>query len=175
MGDFMARPGVMLYFDILPSLDMLTTEECGTLFKAILEYGKYGVVPQLGGMVALAWTFIQPSLDRDSKKYEKRIKDAKIKGITSDFKKNYAPKHGIDPEDQEELEAYIMRKLRSTTVDSGQPSTFPTTTPTTAPIASTESNATERGAGGNRSPYLDPDSPEAKKFAAIEMLRGYQK
>ena len=64
------QPGVMLYFDLLPSLERFTLEEQGLLFRAILEYGKLGLTPHFHGALAVAWDFIQPRLDRDWARYE---------------------------------------------------------------------------------------------------------
>ena len=64
------RPGVMLYFDTRPCLQRLTMDERGALFEAILDYGEYGLVPELEGMVGVAWDFIRPRLDRDAERYE---------------------------------------------------------------------------------------------------------
>lgn len=67
----MSKPGVMFYFEMVPCLKRLNLEEKGKLFEAILDYGQYGVVPELDGMCGLAWDFLQPKLDRDSERYER--------------------------------------------------------------------------------------------------------
>ena len=38
------KPGVMIYFDVLPVLTHLSIEEKGMLFEAILNYAKYGYI-----------------------------------------------------------------------------------------------------------------------------------
>ena len=67
------RPGVMLYFDLRPSLKLLSTEDRGRLFDAILDYAELGVVPELDGMLAMAWEFIRPRIDKDGERYERQI------------------------------------------------------------------------------------------------------
>ena len=64
------QPGVMLYFDIRPCLNRMSRQEQGELFVAILDYAQYGVVPEMDGILGVAWDFIQPRLDRDREKYE---------------------------------------------------------------------------------------------------------
>ena len=64
------QPGSMLYFDIRPCLKRLTLEEKGLLFEAILDYGEFGVLPELDGGVGIAWDFIQQRLDRDKDRYQ---------------------------------------------------------------------------------------------------------
>ena len=63
------QPGVMLYFDIRPCLKRLTDADRGILFEAILDFGEYGVVPELDGVLAIAWDFIQPRLEKDRERY----------------------------------------------------------------------------------------------------------
>lgn len=66
----MARPGIMLYFDILDPIRMLPDEDKGRLLVAMLEYGQSGVLPEFSGMMAMAWGFIRPKLDKDGEAYE---------------------------------------------------------------------------------------------------------
>lgn len=71
------RPGVMIYFDIRPNLKLLTLEQRGILFDAILEYGELGVVPELDGILAMAWGFIQPRIDKDAERYNNQVSQRK--------------------------------------------------------------------------------------------------
>lgn len=66
----MARPGIMLYFDIIEPIRHLSDNEKGRLLMAMLEYGQNGTVPEFDGMLAMAWDFIRPKLDRDDECYE---------------------------------------------------------------------------------------------------------
>ena len=69
----MARPGVMLYFDMLEPIRVLPDADKGRLLVAILEYGKEGIVPEFNGMLALAWGFVRPKIDRDLEEYERTV------------------------------------------------------------------------------------------------------
>lgn len=64
------RPGVMIYFDMRPALECLTTEEKGRLFEAILEYAENGIVPSFDGALAMMWCFVKPKLDKDDETYK---------------------------------------------------------------------------------------------------------
>lgn len=66
----MARPGIMLYFDILDPIKVLPDADKGRLLVAMLEYGQRGIVPEFDGMLALAWGFVKPKIDRDDESYE---------------------------------------------------------------------------------------------------------
>lgn len=69
----MARPGIMLYFDILAPIRVLPDEDKGRLLVAMLEYGQLGTEPRFEGMLALAWGFIKPKLDRDNDEYNQSV------------------------------------------------------------------------------------------------------
>lgn len=151
------RPGVMLYFDIEPGLKMLDDPQRGQLLTAILEYAHFGAVPDFTDpMLSMAWSFVKTSIDRDGERYEKAVTKKKISGITSDFKRNYAPKHGISPDDEEALAEYIRQRL-STPVEGSRPTTTVATSSTTAatppsnPTTITAVEAVGKGSGGNPS------------------------
>lgn len=108
------KPGTMIYFDIASSVKMLSDEEAGKLFKGILEYSQYGVVPDFDGqysMLGMAWGgVVKPALDRANEHYIDAVYKQKIKGLTSAFK-SYATKNGLDPDDEEELRKYIAKRI----------------------------------------------------------------
>lgn len=66
----MARPGIMIYFDILEPIKMLPDEDKGRLLVAMLEYGKDGVVPELSGPLGIVWSFVHPMIDKDGQRYD---------------------------------------------------------------------------------------------------------
>ena len=66
----MARPGIMVYFDIKFALEIMTDEQAGMLFKAFLKYGEYGEEPEFDdSCLKMAWAFMKPRSDRDEKTY----------------------------------------------------------------------------------------------------------
>lgn len=72
----MARPGVMLYFSILPALDSLPPASAGTLLLAAMHYAQDGQEPVFeDATLAFAWALLKPSIDRDAEVYdEKRLR-----------------------------------------------------------------------------------------------------
>ena len=64
----------MLYFDLAPALKLLSDENRGKLLTAILEYAQYGTVPDFEcDSLAIAWSFIQPKIDHEAKRYEDTV------------------------------------------------------------------------------------------------------
>ena len=92
----MARPGIMLYFDILEPIRVLSDADKGRLLVAMLEYGKYGTVPQFDGMLALAWGFVQPKIDRDSEEYNRSVLRRQYATACRDRKRKGEPEISFD-------------------------------------------------------------------------------
>lgn len=71
MSDRKQRPGVMIYFDsIRPALKRLDNEQCGTLFRAILDYSEFEEISDLESMTGMVFDLLRPKLDRDAERYE---------------------------------------------------------------------------------------------------------
>ena len=64
------KPGVMIYFDVIPVFAYLSIEEKGMLFEAILNYAKYGELPELSEKLMVIWPLIQQRLDFDESRYQ---------------------------------------------------------------------------------------------------------
>ena len=70
------RPGIMIYFDVIPQLQEYSVEEVGKLFLAALEYGSTGSIPCFTDRgLRVIWRQLQEKLDRDGEKYQKKVID----------------------------------------------------------------------------------------------------
>lgn len=150
----MARPGVMLYFDILEPIRVLSDSERGQLLVAILEYGQYGTVPRFDGLLALAWGFIKPKLDKDEETYESSVVQRKYAAFCKRRAALNLPKVlfeewiNLTDSERERLLSTDNEPLRAVTpVASRYPTTTTSstsntsTTITTAAAATTNTNA----------------------------------
>lgn len=117
------RPGVLVYFETGRAIKGLDYETKGRLFEAILEYAELGIIPNFDGVLSAIWPFIADKIDRDSVRYADIREKNRIKGLVSNFKRNYAPAHGIDPEDKEALAKYLAEQTPTTVNDGRQQST----------------------------------------------------
>ena len=172
----MARPGVMLYFDMLEPIRVLSDEDKGRLLVAILEYGQDGVVPEFSGMLALAWGFVRPKIDMDGVSYE----NTKVQRKYAAFcKKRAALKRSkISFEewlemDDDERERALMPDIEPQRpvdfVGSRYPTT--TTTPTTTPTTiSTAAAAVTTATGANAQAAATAD--RKLKFMNGELGKG---
>lgn len=71
MADGKQRPGVMIYFDaVRPALNRLNNDQCGALFRAILDYSELGEMTDLEPMTGMVFDLLRPKLDRDAERYE---------------------------------------------------------------------------------------------------------
>ena len=84
----MARPGIILYFELRQQLSSLTNAEKGMLLDAMLEYGELGVVPEFKGALAVAWDFVKIKLDKDGGQYDRKIAQRKYATYCRECKKN---------------------------------------------------------------------------------------
>ena len=75
----MGKPGVMLYFDVIPALEQMTDGARGKLLLAFLRYARDGEEPNppLRGTASIAWSFLQCSADRDDENYRKKVENAR--------------------------------------------------------------------------------------------------
>lgn len=89
----MARPGIMLYFDILEPIRALPDSDKGRLLVAMLEYGQSGIVPDFHGELGLtlAWGFVKPKIDKDSEEYNKTVLKRQFATFCRDRKKKGEP------------------------------------------------------------------------------------
>ena len=146
----MARPGVMLYFDMLEPIRVLSDEDKGRLLVAILEYGKDGVVPEFSGMLALAWGFVRPKIDMDGESYENTKvqrkyaafckKRAALKRSKISFEEwlemdDDERERALMPDNEPQRPVDFVGSRYPTTTPTTTPATTPTTTPTTTPIS----------------------------------------
>lgn len=141
----MARPGIMLYFDILEPIRVLSDSDKGRLLVAMLEYGQSGTVPKFDGMLALAWGFVKPKIDKDSEEYNRTVLKRQYAAFCRDRKKKGEPDIGfdewlmtIDDHNQHMISHDITWYPTTTTT----PSTTTNTTPTTAAAATATTNET---------------------------------
>lgn len=141
----MARPGIMLYFDIRQPLEVLPYEDKGRLFDAILEYGELGTIPEFDGMLAMAWGFIQPKLDRDSKEYERTVLKRQYATFCRELKRKGAPDVSFDEwlvmSDDERQQMLSHDATRYPTI-TGTSTAAGTTTGTTTVTPSTTTKGT---------------------------------
>lgn len=106
----MGRPGIMLYFDILEPIRVLSDADKGRLLVAMLEYGQFGTVPEFDGMLALAWGFVKPKIDKDEVSYSDSVMQRKYAAFCKKRWRLKLPKISFDEwlsmtEDERERES----------------------------------------------------------------------
>lgn len=168
------KPGVMIYFDIIPLIEEMKPENAGQLFLAILKYAQYGEVPSLSGLARSVWPFIKSLVDRDSQRYD-LVRKKKQWAVYC----REAKRRGETPL---ELEAWIIESERSPAINTDNHSSspiidddvcYPTTTPapttattpttTTSPISSSSTDPSfcnTKGDAGKGGTGEKPEPPE---------------
>lgn len=141
----MARPGIMLYFDILEPIRVLPDSDKGRLLVAMLEYGQDGIVPEFDGMLALAWGFVKPKIDRDKESYDRQIQQKQYASFAREVKKRGLPP--VSFEDWKGLSDIERERLISADIGRYPTTTAtPAATGTTSPSTSTKTTASATAA-----------------------------
>ena len=71
------KPGVMMYFELRPSLEKMSDELAGKLFRVMMEYGETQFEPEIPEGLELIWPLIRCGIDRDDKRYrDKSLRSA---------------------------------------------------------------------------------------------------
>ena len=144
----MARPGIMLYFDILEPIRVLPDADKGRLLVAMLEYGQHGTVPQFDGMLALAWGFVRPSIDRDSETYNRTVLKRQYASFCRDQKRRGEPEITFEEwliASDNGLHQVISNdtKWYPTTTSTATAATIPSTTTTPSTTAAAAATGTD--------------------------------
>ena len=175
----MARPGIMLYFDILEPIRVLPDADKGRLLVAMLEYGQYGTVPQFDGMLALAWGFVRPKLDRDGETYE----NAKVQRKYAAFCKRRTNMNLPKVPFEEWLDMTDDERERKLTADneplrpvdfvgSRYPSTTASSSTPTSATASTSTNTSATAAVAAKANEPEPNFTAAAAESNVNVVGG---
>ena len=166
----MARPGIMLYFDILEPIRELPDAEKGQLLVAMLEYGQSGKVPEFDGKLGLtlAWGFIRPKLDKDSEEYNKTVLKRQYATFCRDRKKKGEPDVSFD-EWVMTIDNHRYQMVSSDT------KWYPTTSTTTSTPTNTNTSTTTAAAATtntNEDEIAAATADKEAKFLGGELGKG---
>jgi len=99
------KKSFVLYADSLDVVEMLTDEQAGILFKAIMRYKSGLDLPDMDGMTKVAFVAIKTYLDRDAERYEqiceKRREAGKKGGILKGIKNADKQMHSEESESKQ--------------------------------------------------------------------------
>ena len=134
----MGRPGIMLYFDMLEPIKVLPADDQGRLLVAMLEYGQSGKQPQFTGMLALAWGFVKPKIDKDEAEYNQSVLRRQYATVCRERKKKNEPEITFD----EWVKTLNAGDNHSTSMMTNDDQWYPTTTTTTTPATTPTTSST---------------------------------
>ena len=127
----MARPGIMIYFEILEPIRMLSDEDKGKLLVAMLEYGRDGIVPELDGALRIVWSFVHPMIDKDGQRYDDMKLQREYAAFCKKRKRIWMPKVLFDDwvcmtedERQRAVDPVASRNPTATSTNNVQPSAY---------------------------------------------------
>ena len=78
----MSKAYIQLYYDFIEATEGLSDEDCGRLVKAMVEYGRSGVIPEAArvGSVRCIFPMFRLQIDRDNHAYEARVLQNAVNG-----------------------------------------------------------------------------------------------
>ena len=157
----MARPGIMLYFDILEPIKVLPDADKGRLLVAMLEYGQTGAVPVFDGMLALAWGFVKPKIDKDEAEYNMSVLRRQFATTCRERKKKGEPEITFD----EWLKTIGAGEYQRSSMIINDNQWYPTTTTTTTP--STTTNTTTATAAAATTNTNNDATAAAERYVKV--------
>lgn len=165
----MARPGIMLYFDILEPIKVLPDADKGRLLVAMLEYGQTGKAPEFDGMLELAWGFVKPKIDKDEAEYNLSVLRRQFATVCRERKRKGEPEITFD----EWLKTNVNLDNQRPSMMTNDNQWYPTTT-TTPSTNTSPSITTSTAAAATTSTKKDGgDGGALKKYGKqLEVLHG---
>ena len=152
----MARPGVMIYFDMANSLRGLSLEEIGMVYQGIMDYAQNGEVPRWPEKLSLVWEMIRSRIDADAARYEAVV--AKRREAARRSHQNYEQMQQVQQMQQTSTPKTKTNSISSSTT---------TSTPETNSISSSTSTLQTTQAAAPMAPaaVMAPQAPgnEEKK------------
>lgn len=97
----MDKISFLIYLEYEEQFKLLNDEELGKLIRAIMNYEKNGEIPQLEGMLKMAFSFIKTRLDKDREKYK-----SKCEKNRENAKKGGRPKKQMEEKEIEKNERF---------------------------------------------------------------------
>lgn len=84
------RQGIIVYFDLLETLKDFSDAEAGQLFRAMLEYGSTGAIPDFQDRAMRAvWTMAQSKIDRDNGRYLQTVEARQYAAYCREYRRKY--------------------------------------------------------------------------------------
>ena len=165
----MARPGIMLYFDILEPIKVLPDADKGRLLVAMLEYGQTGKAPEFDGMLELAWGFVKPKIDKDESEYNLSVLRRQFATVCRERKRKGEPEITFD----EWLKTNVNLDNQRPSMMTNDNQWYPTTTTTPSTNTSSSTTTATAAAATTSTTKGGGDGGAVKKYGKqLEVLHG---
>ena len=164
----MGRPGIMLYFDILEPIEVLSDAEKGRLLVAMLEYGQSGKRPQFDGMLALAWGFIRPKIDKDEAEYNQSVLRRQYATVCRERKKKNEPEITFD----EWVKTMNIGDNHSASMMTNDDQWYPTTTTTPSTTTTTPTSTAAAATATTKADTAATSEEDVLKSVGGELGQG---
>lgn len=108
----------VLYTDYIDQVELLSMEQRGLLLSAIMCYAADKELPDMDGMVTMAFSFIRKQIDRDNEKYQEKVEKCREAGkLGGRPKKNPEEKTNGFSEKTEKADAFLENQPKAKKTD----------------------------------------------------------
>lgn len=154
------QPGVLIFWELFDVLEALPGDDAKNMLSAIRGYIQRGAIPDFGDRQALTylWLVVQPKLDADTERYEKR-RERCHDAVMARWEK-----------ERQKAAAEDSKSIRPYTDESERIRKIPTTTTSTTTTTTTTTSTTKKDCMGGKpqraKKFVSPTLEEVKAYAA---------
>lgn len=108
------KKAFVLFTSYSEQIKMMSNEQCGVLLKAIFAYECVEELPEMDGMVTMAFSFISAQLKRDDEKYAEISEKRKVAGAKGGRPKKEKQEESSESKESNEKQMLFLKAKKNT-------------------------------------------------------------
>lgn len=107
----------VMYTDYMQHLEIMDMEQRGVFLTAVMKYASGGELPEMDGMVRMAFSFAKAQMDRDNEQYQKTIEARREAGRQGGIAKANSAKQNMAKVANASIASQTVANLPDTVTD----------------------------------------------------------
>lgn len=107
----------VMYTDYMQHLEIMDMEQRGVFLTAVMKYASGGELPEMDGMVRMAFSFAKAQMDRDNEQYQKTIEARREAGRQGGIAKANSAKQNMAKVANASIACQTVANLPDTVTD----------------------------------------------------------
>lgn len=107
----------VMYTDYMQHLEIMDMEQRGVFLTAVMKYASGGDLPEMDGMVRMAFSFAKAQMDRDNEQYQKTIEARREAGRQGGIAKANSAKQNMAKVANASIASQTVTNLPDTVTD----------------------------------------------------------